>query len=95
MAESTFQNKVVGWLRQKGCYVLTTSPRPGIPDGCPDVIALFNGGGWAALEIKTGEHAKFQPLQKPTIEKLDKMYYSRAVWPKNWEEVKKELQQII
>ncbi len=95
MAESNFQNKVSLWLRQKGCYVMTISPRPGIPDGCPDVIALFNGGGWAALELKKGPNEKYQPLQKPTIEKLNKMYYSRAVWPENWEEVKKELVQII
>ncbi len=95
MAEASFQTKVVKWFRQKGCYVLVMSPRAGIPDGCPDVIALFDGGGWAALELKKSAKEKFQPLQKPTIAKLDKMYYSRAVYPENWIEVKKELAEII
>lgn len=95
MAESRFQTTVTKWLKQKGCYVLTTTVMAGIPDGCPDVIALIPGGGWAALEIKANAKSKFQPLQKPTIKKLDEMYYSRAVYPENWEEIKKELLAII
>lgn len=95
MAESNFQGKVVRWLRQKGCYVLTLTAHPGIPDGMTDVLALFDGGGWAALEIKKSKSAKFQPLQKATINKLDKMFYSRVVYPENWEEVRNELDQII
>ena len=93
--ESRLQSDIVKWLRQKGCYVLTITARPGIPDGCPDVIALVAGGGWIALEVKKGPNEKFQPLQKPTIKKLDAMYFSRAVWPQNWAEVKKELLAII
>lgn len=95
MAEKSFQNTVVKWLRQKGCYVLVLTASPGIPDGMTDVLALFDGGGWAALEIKGSAKAKFQPLQRPTIAKLDKMFFSRAVYPENWEEVKKELAKII
>lgn len=95
MSESNFQTKVVKYLRAKKCFVLVTTPHPGIPDGCPDVIALFNGGGWAALELKKGPNEKYQPLQKPTIKKLDEMYYSRAVWPENWELVKEDLSRLI
>lgn len=95
MAEASFQTKVVKWLRQKRCYVLTISPRPGIPDGCPDIIALFPGGGWAALEVKKSAKEKFQPLQKPTIAKLNDMYFSKAIYPENWEETKEELNRII
>lgn len=95
MSESNFQSKVVKWLRQKGCYVLTTTVHPGIPDGCPDIVALIDGGGWITLECKTSKDAKFQPLQKATIAKLDRMFYSRAVWPENWEEIKRELTLII
>jgi len=95
MAESNFQTKVRTWLRQKGCYVLTITAHPGIPDGCPDVIALVNGGGWIALECKKDAKSKFQPLQKATIKKLDDMYYSKAVWPENWGETKEELLRII
>lgn len=95
MAESNFQSKVAGYLRRKGCYVLVTTPRPGIPDGCPDIIALVDGGGWLALELKASKNEKFQPLQEITVKKLDGMYYSRVVYPENWEDIKKELEKII
>lgn len=98
MAEARFQSKVVNWLRKKGCYVLVTSPRPGIPDGCPDVIALLDGGGWVALELKKSAKEKYQPLQKATIKKLNDMYYSKVVYDgkdSNWEEVKCELLSLL
>jgi len=104
MAESNFQKKVATWLRQKGCYVITTTVLPGVPTGCPDVLALFPGGGWATLETKAetpyrkdgiAKKGAFRPLQQETIKKLDEMYYSRAVWPGNWEKIKQELSQII
>lgn len=104
MAESKFQAKVKTWLKQKGCFVMVITVVPGIPDGMPDVLALVPGGGWIALETKAGNPYKkdgtplkgaFKPLQLPTIEKLDKMYYSRVTWPENWEEIKKELNSII
>lgn len=93
--ESRLQGKIVKWLKSKGCYVIVTTAITGVPTGCPDVIALFPGGGWAALEVKASEKSKFQPLQKPTIAKLDVMYYSKAVWPENWEQIKKELSAIL
>lgn len=92
MTESVFQTKVVNWLRKKGCYVIVTDGRP---VGVPDVIALFDGGGWAALEIKKDAKSRFQPLQKATIAKLDGMYWSKAVHPQNWEETKEELCRMI
>lgn len=95
MAESKFQSIVTNWLKKKGCFVLTTTVLPGIPTGCPDVIALMPGGGWVALECKKDAKSKFRPLQKETIKKLNEMYFSRAVYPENWDEVKKELEAII
>jgi Holliday junction resolvase len=95
VAESSFQKKVKLWLKQKGCFVLVLSAYPGIPDGMPDILALIDGGGWIALECKASAKAKFRPLQKPTIDKLNRMFYAKAVYPENWEAVKRELEQII
>ena len=104
MAESNFQSKVKTWLKQKGCFVIVMSAGPGVPDGTPDVCALFNGGGWAMLEVKAKSPYKkdgtplkgaFKPLQIPTIKKLNDMYYSAVVYPENWDKIKKELEQII
>lgn len=104
MAESSFQKKVVVWLRQKGCFVIVMTAVPGVPDGTPDVIALIPGGGWAALECKasdpykkdgTAKKGAFRPLQQVTVKRLDDMFYSRVVYPENWSIIQGELQQII
>lgn len=102
--ESKLSSTIVKWLKQKGCYVLVTTPQPGIPDGCPDIIALLDGGGWIALEVKAEcpyrrdgkakAHA-FQPLQQLTVEKLNGMFYAKVVWPENWEEIRAELVEMI
>ena len=103
-SEQTFQTKVKNWLKSKGCYVLVLSSGAGIPDGMTDILALVPGGGWIALECKkanpfkrdgTAKKGAFQPLQLPTIAKLNEMYYARATWPDNWDEVKKELELIL
>ena len=95
MAESTFQATVKKWLQRKGCFVLVLSSVPGVPDGMTDILALVSGGGWIALECNKDAKAKYRPLQKMTIAKLDGMYYARRVDPSNWEEVQKELTAII
>lgn len=93
-AEANLQTKIIKYLERKGAYVIKTGG-PGTPNGCPDVIALLDGGGWLALEVKASPRAKFQPLQKATIKKLNDMYFSMAVWPENWDEVKAEIEQVI
>lgn len=102
--ESKLQAKVANWLKSKGCYVIVVTVVPGVPTGCPDVLALVDGGGWVALEIKkeypykrdgTAKKGAFRPLQQETAAKLNDMYFARVVWPENWDEVKKELESII
>lgn len=95
MAESAFQTKVKTWLKQKGCFVLVMTVVPGIPDGMTDILALVPGGGWIALECKKDAKSKYRPLQKMRIKQLNDMYYARRVDPSNWDEIKKELNQII
>lgn len=95
MSESALQGKITKYLRSKGCYVLVTTAAPGIPNGCPDIVALLDGGGWICLEVKASPRARFQPLQKATIKKLDEMYYCKVVHPGNWDEVKKELESML
>lgn len=93
--EAKIQSTAIKWLKAKGCYVIKTGGGPGTPVGCPDVIALFDGGGWAALEFKASEKSKFQPLQKDTIYKLNNMWYSRVVTPDNWDTIRKELVEML
>lgn len=95
MAESRFQSKVVKWLKEQGCEVLTITVVPGIPTGHPDIVALAKTGKWATLECKDNEHSSFRPLQRETIERHNRKGYSRAVYPENWAQIQRELLEFI
>lgn len=93
--EQRLQNKIITWLKQKGCVVIKLSAMPGVPSGIPDVLFLLDGGGWGFIEVKSSSKARFQPLQKEWLKKLDGMYWARAVHPDNWAEVKAELENLV
>lgn len=93
--EKRLQKEIIEWLKHRGAFVIKTSAQPGTPVGCPDVIALIEGGKWVALEVKSSKNSKKQPLQDRTVAKLDGMYYSRFVYPENWQEIKLELKEIL
>lgn len=94
MLEKDFQAKALRWLKSKGCVVLKIQAGPGVPNGFPDCLVLYEGS-YLALEFKRSKHARFQPGQKQWLEKLDSWSYARAVSPDNWEEVKKELEEWL
>jgi len=94
--EQKLQTKVICWLKQKGCVVMKMpAGYASIPTGFPDILALIDGGGWIALEVKASEKAKFQPLQRQWLDKLNDMYYARVITPENFNEIKKELGDLI
>lgn len=92
--ESKLQSEIRRYLKSKGCYVLVTTPQPGIPDGCPDIIFMLEGF-WGAIEVKAKPGAKFQPLQIETLKKLDEWSWARWVNPSNWPHIKDELEHIL
>lgn len=102
--ERKLQSEIATYLRRKGAFVLTIQPQAGIPSGTPDIIALLDGGGWVALEVKkenpykrdgTAKKGAFQPLQQETVRKLNNMYFARIIWPDVWPEVKEELDHLL
>ena len=99
-AESNLQSKIIKWLKSKGCFTFKLENDA----GDPDIIALIDGGGWIALEVKkeypykkdgTAKKGAFRPLQQEKVRQLDNMYYARIVWPENWLDVKAELEKLI
>lgn len=92
MTESRLQHLIIGWLKDKGAYVIKTKPQPGTPTGCPDIIALF-GDRWAAIEVKKSENASFRPGQKPTLAYLSAFngWLVFVCYPDNWPDVKQQL----
>lgn len=94
MAEQSLQSKFIKFLKSKGCYVIKTQAGPGVPKGCPDVIALYEGA-WLAAEMKATKRSKYQPGQKETIAKLSEWSWCKAVHKDNYNEIIKELEEFL
>lgn len=92
--ESDFQAKVCKWLREKQCIVLKYQQNATTRSGIPDLIFLKDGF-WGALEVKRSKNAPFRPGQKEMVSKMDEMSWARVVWPENWSEAKKDLEEIL
>jgi Holliday junction resolvase len=89
--EAKLQSKIIGWLKAQGFYVLKTRPGPGMPVGCPDIIALYNDK-WLAIEVKAAVNAKFRVGQLQTLQYLKRD--NRFVYvanPQNWPGIRDEI----
>lgn len=63
--------------------------------GIPDMLLLFDGGFFAALEGKTSATAKIQPNQPYYVDVLDRLCFSAFIYPENEEAVLNELEQAL
>lgn len=89
-----FQEKLKKELKQKfpGCIVtkLDSSDIQGIPD-----LAIFYGNKWATLEGKKSEKAPKRPNQEYYVDKMNRMSFSRFIYPENKETVLEELEEMF
>lgn len=92
--EAKVQKRLIAFLKGRGCYVIKTKPGLGTPVGCPDVFAFYEGW-WGAFEVKATEKSPYQPLQKETIEKLDKWSTSWVVHSGNIDDVISQLKKML
>jgi Holliday junction resolvase len=89
--EAKLQSKIIKWLRDQGAYVLKPRGGPGIPVGCPDIIALF-GWKWLAIEVKADAKAPFRVGQEATIKHLSKGNINVYVaHPGNWPDIQRQI----
>lgn len=110
MREKQFENIIYKWLKSKGIYRLGEpkqkrnnteigyyTKRHGnmyVSNGLPDVQVVI-GGKCFELELKN-EVGKPSKLQEIIIKQInDSTGYARIVYPKDWEEVKSELEREI
>lgn len=94
MTEAQLQTTIIRYLRSKGCYVIKHQAGPGVPRGCPD-LSFYTEGFYGFIEVKASKTASFRPLQKETVEKLNKMSWARVVYDSNWPEVKSDLDSLL
>lgn len=92
--ERDFQAKLIKKLGRlfPGCLIMKLDPN--YIQGVPDLLILY-GERWATLECKRRESANRQPNQPYYISLMDKMSFSRFIYPENEKEVLHELQQAF
>ena len=92
--ERDFQHNLIKELKLifPGCIVLKNDPSyiQGVPD-----LTIFYNDKWATLECKKSANATKQPNQKHYVEVMDKMSFSRFIFPENKEEVLNELRKTL
>ena len=92
--ERDFQSKLIKDLKKlfAGCVVMKLDS--GYIQGIPDLLVLYKNH-WAVLECKKSSTAIKQPNQEYYVDMLNKMSFSRFIYPENKEEVLRELQQTF
>lgn len=90
--ENEYQGQLVKKLKEllPGCMI--TKLDSGHTQGIPDLLVLYKDH-WAALEVKRSakERENPRPNQEYFVEKMDKMSFSRFIFPENESEVLDEL----
>lgn len=91
MRENKFQSDLIKELKElfPGCIVLKNDPN--YIQGIPDLLILY-GKRWASLECKKSADAPARPNQPYYVRRMNKMSFSRFIFPENKEEVLRELQ---
>lgn len=92
MRESKFQHELIQDLKKRfpDCIVMKNDPN--YIQGIPDLLVL-HGKHWASLECKKDASSKHRPNQDYYVDKMDKMSFSRFIFPENKEEVLDDLEQ--
>ncbi len=90
--ESGFQDKLRDELKVlfPGCMIFKMDQIQGIPD----LLVLYKNM-WASLECKKSARAKKRPNQEYYVGLMNKMSFSRFIYPENKEEVLNELQKAF
>lgn len=89
--ENKFQSDLIKEIEKRFDGSIVTKLDSGHKQGIPDLLILYKSK-WAALECKKDETAKHQPNQDYYVGKMNKMAFSKFVYPNNKEETLNELE---
>lgn len=92
--ESKFQSELKKTIKRlfPGCIVTKLDARD--IQGIPDLLVLWKDK-WATLECKRSANATHRPNQDYYVDKMNKMSFSRFIYPENEKEVLHELEQAF
>ena len=90
MLENKFQANLIKKIKKEypDCIVLKNDPT--YMQGVPDLLVLYKDK-WVSLECKKSAKARHQPNQDYYVDQMNKMSFSRFIYPENEEEVLDEL----
>lgn len=90
--ESGFQDKLREELQKlfPGCMIFKMDQIQGIPD-----LLILYKDKWACLENKKSANAKHRPNQDYYVNLMNKMSFSRFIYPENKDEVLNDLKKIF
>ncbi len=92
--EGRYKTQLTGRIEKRfGSRCLVVRLDAGLRQGVPDMLLLFEGGFWAALEGKTSETSPHQPNQPYYVDLMDKLSFAAFIYPENEEAVLNELEQ--
>lgn len=93
--EGNFKKSFCSRLRKLGCTVFQNQG-VGIPKGFPDTSVLLPEGLTIYIEFKASKSAKFQPLQKEWIKKLnDRNFFAYVCYPANADDIMKDIKRLL
>lgn len=92
--ESKFQSELKKELEKRfpGCIV--TKLDSNNIQGIPDLLILYDNK-WATLENKRSSKASKQPNQEYYVDRMNKMSFSRFIYPENKDEVLNDLTKMF
>lgn len=94
--EGVFKRKFCSQLKKLGCIPIQYQQTATTVKGFPDTLILLPEALTIYIEFKASKNAKFQPLQKEWIKKLQDMgYFCWVCYPENADQVLKEIKDII
>lgn len=92
--EKKVQDKLIRFLKKKGCLVIKIKPGPGVGVGIPDLF-FCKEGFYGFVECKASLNSKFQPLQKERIKQLDDWSWCKVVAEENINAIVLELDAML
>lgn len=96
MLEGAYKTALTKRINKRwGSRVVVVRLDSALKQGVPDMLLLFHGGFWAALEGKTSAKSKIQPNQPYYVDLMDKLCFAAFIYPENEEAVLNELQQEL
>lgn len=96
MLEGAYKTQLTARIGKRwGSRCLVVRLDANLRQGIPDMLLLFEGGFWAALEGKTSAKARIQPNQPYYVDLMDKLSFAAFIYPENEEAVLNELQQEL